>query len=346
MSEIWQRLMALESYDLVCDLFERIHGRKLSTRRAGEIRSAARQAREYFRQAGSANFTVRPLLTFYGVASLSRSLTLLMRRFDGEQSLTKGHGLETVAWPDTLSSDLSASLSKLGSIRVRTCGGLFTDLLNSTKNRICMHVRSQAVDWRIYYDIPNRGHEFSFSDLIERLPDLKLGLDQAKLTCRFFHVNEIKFNNSEGFFARVSASSAESSLTDYRNRGFSVTKSDNAIELAASADIFSEAKCQFLHAYVQKTFGVIPNLYIVETFSENLNLSQIGVSYIVSFYLGMLARYYPTHWIALVEGAKGDRLWPTLSRAQQYVETVFPELVIEFIEDVVAYPFESIESAQ
>jgi hypothetical protein len=45
----------------------------------------------------------------------------------------------------------------------------------------------------------------------------------------------------------------------------------------------------------------------------------------------MLTRYFPTHWVALHSGTKGDGLWPTISAAQNYVESVFPELVIELI---------------
>ena len=50
--EIWQRLLALESRDVVRQRFERIHGRTLNARPVGEINAAARQAREYFRNAG------------------------------------------------------------------------------------------------------------------------------------------------------------------------------------------------------------------------------------------------------------------------------------------------------
>ena len=48
----------------------------------------------------------------------------------------------------------------------------------------------------------------------------------------------------------------------------------------------------------------------------------------------MLARYYPTHWISLSHGEKGDALWPTINRAQQMVEKSFPELIIEMIYDL------------
>src|SRR4051812_19023118 len=93
--EVWQNLLSLESRDVVTNWFMKIHGRELNARRSKEIGAAARQAREFFRNSADSNFSVKPLLTFYGVASLSRALTLLLRREGGEESLTKGHGLET-----------------------------------------------------------------------------------------------------------------------------------------------------------------------------------------------------------------------------------------------------------
>jgi hypothetical protein len=45
------------------------------------------QAREFFRNSDAAANSVKPLLTFYGVASLVRALTLLLRRDGGEECL-------------------------------------------------------------------------------------------------------------------------------------------------------------------------------------------------------------------------------------------------------------------
>ena len=97
--ETWQQLLSFESRDLVSTWFNRIHGRDLNARRAKEIiAETAKQAREFFRNAHAADNSVSPLLTFYGVASLVGALTLLLRRDGGEETLTRGHGLETIEW--------------------------------------------------------------------------------------------------------------------------------------------------------------------------------------------------------------------------------------------------------
>ena len=56
------------------------------------------------------------------------------------------------------------------------------------------------------------------------------------------------------------------------------------------------------------------------------------MTHMISYALGMLVRYYPTHWMALIHGGRGDLLWPTINRAHRYVEIVYPKLAAEYIE--------------
>ncbi|WP_234191874.1 YaaC family protein [Pseudacidovorax sp. NFM-22] len=86
--DIWQKLLQLETSDSVGLWHHKLFGRHLNQRRILEITSAARQAREFFRNAANSNSSVRPVLTFYGVASLSRALVLLFKPDMGETSLT------------------------------------------------------------------------------------------------------------------------------------------------------------------------------------------------------------------------------------------------------------------
>jgi len=65
-------------------------------------------------------------------------------------------------------------------------------------------------------------------------------------------------------------------------------------------------------------------------------MSQLGFTYVLSYILGMLTRYFPTHWVAVQGGSKGDALWPTLRAAQDYVERAFPELILELIQTSLA----------
>ena len=48
--------------------------------------------------------------------------------------------------------------------------------------------------------------------------------------------------------------------------------------------------------------GVIPSLSLIRPFDETRRYSELAIVFLISYYLGMLVRYYPTHWNALVQG--------------------------------------------
>lgn len=332
-TEIWQRLLSLESRDVVAQWFQKLHGNELNARRSKEIIASAKQAREFFKSASDASHAVRPLLTFYGVASLGRSLALLCRKNGGEEGLAKGHGLETVAWSDQLSGELGHALAGIGNLRTRTCRGLFADLVHDTNNRIAMHINSAAVDWRLDYDVPELGHEFALSDILDRLPDIRSQYAHVRRAPLYTHVSELTYTEASGASMKVYGKGASQFISEFTDVGYAVSDDGKSAILTCDAACFSANTPQFLHTYVAKTFGSIPGIHVVSQFGAGKRYSQIAITYVLGYFLGMLARYYPTHWMALMIGEKGDVLWPSINAAQNYVETAFPELVVELIED-------------
>lgn len=327
----WQRLLSLETRDAVIAWHSTMHGRELNARRAKEITASAKQAREFFRNSASSDNSVKPLLTFYGVASLSRSTLLLLKRGSGEASMTRGHGLTTVGWADTLSEDIPSGLQALHSLRIKTSAGLFTEFVKETNNRMCMHVHSSNVDWNIDYDIPPVGEEFTLGDLLSRIPDL---LDEHKCAASplaYAPVNTMTYSEADGFLSKISATQFIGFKEAYEAHGFSVVVNGDWCELRASKDLFSHHPPQYMHTYVNKMFGSIPTLHIVKPFEGRARYSQLAVTYLLSYCLGMLARYFPTHWVSLFSADKGDRLWPEINSAQEYVDSSFPELIVELI---------------
>jgi hypothetical protein len=338
-TETWQHLLGLESVDVVWDWHKKICKRELSTRRANEITSAAKQAREYFRNAANAANTVRPLLTFYGIASLARSTLLLLKPGSGEESLVRGHGLETTDWQTTLSGDLSNALSSIGNLKIRTSAGLFNDFVVQTENRICIHARSSTVDWRLSYPQPALGLELKFEELFLRVPDLWRMLPKSELGPHLASVNELSFSDPDGFLATVNAKQFEGFKTSYIDLSYEVEPTGEQSKVKCSSQAFKALPPQFMHAYVNKMFDSIPRLHIVKPFHKDVRLSELSIAYVLSYFLGMLTRYFPTHWVALHSGTKGDGLWPTIHATQSYVEAAFPEMIVELIQD-------SLENAQ
>ena len=192
--ENWHELLALESTDISRNWYKTIHGRSLNLRRAREINAAAKQAREYFRNASNSDYSVRPLLIYYGVSSLSRSMLLLLNRDGGEECITGGHGLQAVDWGRQLSGEASKGLKKLLDLKVQTCGGLFNDFLRVTQNRISLHVRSSGVDGRIRLAIPEQGSPLTLSELFARIPDLHKDYSNISTDIRYASINKLSID--------------------------------------------------------------------------------------------------------------------------------------------------------
>lgn len=327
-------MLSLESRDITQRWFRVIHANELNARRAREINSAAKQAREYFRNAANSYYSVKPLLTFYGVASLSRALSLLLKKNGGEEGLSGSHGLETVAWGDILSGEIHEALGNLGALKIRTtASGLFNDFITHTENRIAIHVRSAAVDWRLPYNIPGSGDELTLDALFSRLPDLQNDYSEISKAKKYASIDSMTYSKEAGFSASVSALNFSQFSSSYIDLGYTATTGGKSITLRCNSDIFKNNLPQFTHMYIGKLFGSIPSLFLAEPFQSGARYSQLCITFMISYVLGMLVRYYPTYWISLTQGDKGDSMWPTINRAQQMVEQSFPELVIELIRD-------------
>jgi hypothetical protein len=327
------QLVALESVDVVREWHTRLCGRQLSARRAAQIVAAARQAREYMRNASSAGYTVRPLLTYYANASLARALVLLLRRSGGEETLSRGHGIETVGWSDLLATDTHPALPSIFDLRARVTAGLFQDLVDETENTICIHVQSSAVDWRLAYPKPSAGLVFTLGDVATRLPDLKPQQSPHGPKWRLAAVSEMTYSDEAGFVAKAKGGPLSTVKDEYVASGYAVQGTGGTLDLVCPVQTFKAALPQLTHSYLHKTFGSIPDLYLAPPLASGARLSQIGLTLALSYMLGMLTRYFPTHWMALQSGTSGDGLWPVLFVAQEYVENTFPELVLEFLFD-------------
>ena len=168
---------------------------------------------------------------------------------------------------------------------------------------------------------------------MSRIPDLQPDLKELGIVERFASVHSLTYTEKDGFVCDVHCNDKDV-LALHKKNGYQCTAANNSIiKLTCTSEQLNNYVPQFLHRYVHKSFGTIPSLCIIAPFEENTRFSEIAVVFLLSYYLGMLVRYYPTHWISLIQGDNGDEYWPILNRAQNYVLQVFPELCIELIND-------------
>lgn len=324
----WNTLAWLESQDAVANSYFNLHERKLNARRSMEITAAARQGREYFSQAALADISVRPLLSFYGVSSLSRACILLLGKHGGETSLSAAHGLQVVNWRETLDGDLVKALSSIGSLKIKTCSGLYLDLAKHTKNKICVHVNSSAVQWELSYPVPEPGSETSLEDVVARLPDLQEEITRSGGSVKYNHVQSCTYDKQKGLELKLVERVPCDVVTSYGALGYNYASNGKSHDVTASPGTFNAAPLQLVHKQIG-AFGLIPDLHVAERLWGGS--SQICMTFKLSYFLGMLARYYPTHWMALVNGSKGDLYRPIILQAQRVVESYYPSLISELI---------------
>ena len=220
-------------------------------------------------------------------------------------------------------------------MKIRTRNGLFSDFVTHTKNQISIHTNSAGVDWRVCYDVPEPGVELTLRELFSRIPDLQSDFRNIAHSLKYALVHKMEYSHDTGFRAKVHKDQFDCLGSYYESAGYSLVDQADRIVLTADAETFRKNRPLFIHSYLHKTLGLIPALDVSEPFEGEARYSQLCITYMVSYVLGMLVRYYPTHWVSLTQGDKGDEWWPTVNHAQQFVEQSFPELVIELIGDIV-----------
>ena len=329
-SKSWLYGLRLESSTLVKQIFKSIHNRDLNTARAKQIVASYLQGKEYYKNAEKADISVKPLLLFYGVSSLSRCITLLLNPFKGEEALKKGHGLTTENWANILSSNVEDGLLKIGDLKVTSCNGLFWDLINATNNISYLHVRSSGVDFSVLNEAPTLNASLKFEDVTARVPDLRseyelwTGKESDNTPVNSLITKGNRFEMKLLDNSKIdSIFSTKKGVLTFENQGnLKVIKGD------------FEHMPMLINTFVNKTFDSIPSLFVAKVLDGFGEIAQIPLTYVHSYFLGMLCRYFPSHWMALTRGNIGDSVWPLIQSSMNYVEKSYPELIMEYIQEV------------
>jgi hypothetical protein len=76
------------------------------------------------------------------------------------------------------------------------------------------------------------------------------------------------------------------------------------------------------------------NIYLVAPFPDGTVLSSMSLLFLLSYVMGMLVRYYPSVWQALVGRQAGDVVFPLLRAGLALIRDQYPHFVINELEDV------------
>ena len=334
----WYTLREFETREITSRRYATWHEKELNTAKAKAIVSNFIQAREYYQNASVADFTVRPLLQYYGVSSLSRGLALFLKADDGD-TLEARHGLSTCSWNKTLSDDHP----DFGQLAIKLTGkGVFHELLVSTKGKCYLRVRSSAVDLSVT-DAPNPGSKFTFKDIASRIPDISDQYaawtgspPQPLISLETFQRHPDNQNRN-----KYKLTAGKSDPVDL-GAIFPSEKCPNLKKRQDGTTIFVEydgSFVPFLSQVTNEQFLSIGSVALYSPLDSDESFTPLAACFMLSYILGMLCRYHPAVWTGLVRFETKDAIYPLIARILDWIQDMFPAMVVDILQG--PYDFEN-----
>lgn len=327
----WEMISNYESHELVIQRYVAKHGRTPNTAHAREIASSFIQARRYYEAAATADRAVKPLLLYYGILSLSRGLVLFLSRGLRAAALAQGHGLSVDDWQTVL----SAQNPDITALKIVVNGsGSFPELLTATQNRGLLRAGSSAVNHTVTLDPVTAGAIFTLGELLERLPDV---IDQ---------LSRWRTPRCLRFASKPIAGTNEATVTVQRNKPY--------IDEHLVLDVIGATHCKVVTVdakqvivettqagkvpsivtdHVPSNFLGIGDLLLAKPYTGGAKLSKAGQLFALSYIFSMLVRYHSAFWMDLVQQRSGDAALPTIYRVIDCLEDLFPQIVVDFLEE-------------
>jgi hypothetical protein len=331
--KIWNALSHFQTHDLVRQRYERKHGRKLNAQRTWEISSCFIQGQEYFENAAAADETVRPLLLYYGVLSLSKGLILFLDRSLNEESMKPGHGLSAKGWPGAFGTKATVL-----DLEVEVADGTFLEFVNAVSGYETGAFATP--DWGIQI-MPfaetcsiAAGQIFRLDNVFSRIPKLwhtyraVTGSQPASLP------GMLQFQQDAFVVCVMMDPVGGAQSSDEVRRLFQVPSD---IEIGAWPAGTMYGVNHFGFRVEKDSSGSFPAACpvweeisggfgnLIAPWPNGVYVSPATKLFIVAYFMGMLVRYFPSRWMALIRGQKGDGLLPLLREAIDQVEQEFPE---------------------
>jgi len=334
-TDYWRDLTRFESHDYVGRWYRQRHARSLSAGRTREIISCFTQGREYFFSAKQSATAVKPLLLYYGVLALSRGLVLLLDSRKTEASLKPSHGIEIVDWQGTLSRGLENMLE----VGFRTTNGTFSELARATRNK-------QQMSW---WNLPSLAEgifhanyatpSFLTDESIVTLDDL-LSRDTRFLSL----YRETTGRSDKSHLGEIVATPTGLEIYIF---ALGISKSDVETRFGFPTGTVVQDRPSARRLSLPSWFVHLPGtdlnalkplipatqyiggdgMFIFEDFPNGDRFSELLRTFLIAYVLGMLVRYFPSKWMALLRNEKGDTAQPLLLAAMTSVERDWAKLI-------------------
>lgn len=284
-----------------------------------------RQARSYFNSVTDADAAIKPLLLYYGALGLARGLILFTGHKVREANLDQKHGLTAKGWASELAKE-GGGIESL-TISLDT-SGTFRELVTAVSNQTLVSFNSSAVQWSCVHEpFKEEAMNIRFGDLIRRMPAVASFTQRwLQLLPCFVAVHSI--TSSAPLILKIICPEADRGCLSAIFGAFSWAIIDSDATFV-NVKVTSEAVRPYIWSDRQGPFG-IGTAYLTADFN-NVQICQIAAVFVAAYTLGMLARYHPSHWTALIRNEKHDAALPTIQALIGYIEEHFPAMVLDFL---------------
>jgi hypothetical protein len=330
-----EQLSLLHSTDFIRKHYRAVFDRELNAGSASEIAAHVAQAGSYFRSAAAADWNVKPLLQYYGVLTYARAL-ILFRTGRRESALRQTHGLRVGDWSRVVAGSGRSFLDA----HVIVENGTFSELCDAIGNSelITIELPSRySVVAAESVSRPVQGMAMSFADITARMPGLGPVLS-ASVGLAPRHWRAYVASMSAGtridisVIDRTANKISPDKLRELTAGTPTARVEEGRVQTGTGPD---ERSLDISHIGPPPTWGAhLQNIrepfgpaYLVEPFDDGSNLASLGILFTAAYFLGMLVRYYPSHWERLARSGAGDAIVPLL-RATAIEIDQFPTLFL------------------
>ena len=288
--------------------YQQFHESAADSQKMKAINAVFAQGRMYFENARSAGLGVKPVLLYYGAMSLVVGLVLFRNRTSREESFKSAHGLTRGDWKGILNCGLDRVLD----LDIKAASGIFRELAS-----VAWHWSVADIYNPKNSELRNRG---TYPEL-RPLGPIRFAQDQSTLTLRDL-LSRSRYTG--GGYADITG--APSNL----HRAV-VELAEGNRQIAIRPELSDELSGRSALSF-QRDDPSIPLwnkdnselwMTVVDDFPNGDRLSEFVKLYLLSYVVGMLARYFPSTWMSLIRNEAGSLAQPLLATAIRALETEF-----------------------
>jgi len=247
--------------------------------------------------------------------------------------------LEVVGWQNTLSGGLASVLD----LKVRCTNGTFSELVYATGNRQATGSLIGPTLAKGFYHVewpqPNflSDHsQITLDDLLSRDVGLQGLYSKTTQKPSRVHLSEVVLDNNQAcvsvfyFGNGIQEDQIYSKFKWPPHTKFEYRVRTTRHAIGNFFTILTGDNPEVAKQLVPMTqFEAGDLIHLIEDFQNGDRLSELLRSFLLSYYLGMLVRYFPSYWIASLRNEQGDIAQPVLMAAVNSVASNFPKLTLQ-----------------